>query len=240
MQYGIYVGLSGAVLTDHNVDMISHNLANVSTPGYKREEIAFRSYLMDEDRGPGGITKAIYPDSERLVTVGGRITDLSPGEITHTGNPLDVAIEGKGFIAVETPAGERYTRSGNLKLDGEGLLQTAEGFPVLSGQGPINLPKGRSIVISQDGGIDVDNARVSSIRMVGLDSPVKIGQGFYSGQVVPTDARILQGSVEGSNVEVFREMVGLIEAVRAYETNQKVIQSFDNIYGRAANDLGRI
>ncbi len=238
MYKGIYVGLSGAVLRHQQVDIVAQNLANVSTTGYKRDRMSFRSYMLSEDLAKPA--PALYPESKTMATLNRQETDFTPGEIFYTGNTLDVAIFGDAFFSLSTPEGERYTRNGVFKLDGSGGLVNADGYKVLSESGPIILPKGGEISINRDGQISVDGVVASSLKLVGLKNPAKQGASLFSGSPVNVDAEVKQGALEHSNVNAFREMIGLVEAMRIYETNQKVIQAFDALASKAANDLARV
>ncbi len=238
MYKGIYVGLSGAVLRHQQVDIVAQNLANVSATGYKRDRMSFRSYMLSEDAAQP--STAIYPESKTMATLSRQETDFTAGEIFYTGNTLDVAIFGDAFFSILTPEGERYTRNGTFKLDSEGGLITSDGYQVLSESGPIVLSKTGQITINRNGKISVDGAAAESLKLVGLKNPVKQGASLFSGSPVKTDAEVKQGALEHSNVNAFREMIGLVEAMRVYETNQKVIQAFDALAGKAANDLARV
>ncbi len=238
MYKGIYVGLSGAVLRHQQIDVVAQNLANVSATGYKRDRMSFRSYMLSEDLAQPA--PALYPESKTMATLNRQETDFTPGEIFYTGNTLDVAIFGDAFFSVRTPEGDRYTRNGTFKLDGSGGLVTSDGYQVLSESGPIVLPKGGQIAISQNGRISVDGVSASSLKLVGLKDPVKQGASLFSGSPVEVDAEVKQGALEHSNVNAFREMIGLVEAMRIYETNQKMIQAFDTLASKAANELARV
>ena len=238
MYKGIYVGLSGAVLRHQQIDIVAQNLANVSATGYKRDRMSFRSYMLSE--GVAQPVPTLYPESKTMATLSRQETDFTPGQIFHTGNTLDLAILGDAFFAVRTPDGDRYTRNGSFKLDNTGGLVTSDGYPVLSESGPIILPQGSQISIDQDGGISVDGVAADSLKLVGLQDPVKQGAGLFSGRPVAADSEVQQGSLEHSNVNAFREMIGLVEAMRVYETNQKVIQSFDTLASKAANEIAKV
>ena len=160
-----------------------------------------------------------------------------------TGNPLDLAILGPGLFVVDTPQGERYTRAGNFVRDAEGFLATHDGFRVRGTNGPVRVP---------DDGLRVDaNGRVAggeSLRIVGgerLAGLVKVGGTLFApldGASPPEDvpeAKLVQGQLEGSNVNVVLSMVEILATMRTYEAYQKTIQALDQSVGQAANDLGR-
>ena len=235
MYKGIYVGLSGAILRNSQIDVTAQNLANINTPGYKRDRLSFENYLVSSGAG----SAPMYPEARNMAIIGKEATDLGPGEVFHTGNTLDLAIMGDGYFTVETPRGEAYTRKGAFKLDNTGTIVTSEGYRVLSESGPVSIPEGGTISVQNDGTVIVDGSQTGRLRIVGLEGAAKMGGGLFSGSPVASDATVEQGALENSNVDAFREMIDLVQAMRVYETNHKLIQTFDNIASKAANELGR-
>jgi len=241
MYKGIYVGTSGALLGDRRLSAIAHNLANQHTIGFKRERMSFRTYLLGEGAGELQPAPSLYPGSKTLSTMGGLETDLSAGEISQTGNPLDVAITGEGFFAVNTPDGVRYTRRGVFQLNEERTVATSEGYPVLADGGPLTLPEGSTIVIGDDGRVSVDNEEVGTLQIVGLVNPQRNDRGYYIGTPEPIEnIRVAQGALEQSNVQSFREMIDMIQTTREYETNMRMIQAFDTASQKTVNELARV
>jgi flagellar basal-body rod protein FlgF len=167
-------------------------------------------------------------------------TDLQPGPLMRTGNPLDVAIEGEGYFAVQTPAGIRYTRNGAFSLNAEGILITREGFPVLGTQGVIRLPRSATLEIGEDGSLRIDGKVVDRLQIV-QGTMRKDTNGWLVGNATPVATpRLITGMLEGANVNIVREMVEMIEYLRAYETHQRAIQAQDETLGRAINEIARI
>lgn len=233
MYKGIYIAVSGAVLKQREMDVLAQNLANAATIGFKKDSISFKEYLLP-DSGPG-------PDSRVMSTMGIQATDFSSGNLIRTGNPLDISIEGDGFIALE---GNRFTRRGDMRRDKDGYLTTANGIKVMGGSGPIQLPDG-DVQISEDGSISVNGAVIDRLSVTVFPDKTmltKLGNGIFSSSAPgePSDARVRQGVIEASNVEVVTEMVRMINAVREFETYQKAIQAFDEATGKVNNDMGRI
>jgi len=165
MQNALLVGLSRQVALAREMDVIANNLANMNTSGFKADGAVFEEYVSPTARATN------FPAADsRISFVHDRATwmDLSQGPLERTGNPLDVAVSGKGYLVVQTPRGERYTRNGALQINNSGELVTAEGFQVVGESGPITFqPKDRNITISQDGTISVrdgNNAQTESQR----------------------------------------------------------------------------
>jgi len=237
MYRGVYIALSGAVLGQDHLDVITHNLANANTAGFKRERLSFRDFLLSR------MTGVPDPADGRIMTeVGAATVDLSTGNLVRTGNPLDVALDGQGFIALE---GGRYTRKGDLQIDRDGWLRTRAGLRLLGEDGrPIRLPQGK-VEIAPTGEIRVDGEPAGSIRVVDFPDPSALkggaaGQFTAAGEPRPARARVVQGHLETANVNVIQEMVLLVAAMREFETYQKAIHAFDEAASKVNNDLARI
>ncbi len=235
MNKAIYIALSGAVLRQMQMDVISQNLANADTAGYKRDKVSFNDYLVPQDlMSPDPQYKAMSFHSPL-------ITDFTEGNLTKTGNPLDIAIEGKGFIALE---GGRYTRRGDLKRDKDGYLTTYNGIKVLGDKGPIRLPDGM-IEISPSGSVSVNKVEADVIKIVDFAQTgtlSKAGESIFlsNGEGTKANAEVRQGYLETSNVSIIKEMVRMIQTLREYETYQKAIQTFDDAAGKINNEMGRL
>lgn len=235
MYKGIYIAASGAVLKLKEMDVLTQNLANGDTIGYKKDTVSFSDYLIPQDATAGG------PDGRAMSNLASFTTNFSNGNMIKTGNTLDVAIEGEGLIALE---GGRYTKRGDLRKDRNGYLITHDGLKVLGKSGPIRLPEG-VVEINEKGDILVNGAQVGTLKIrnfPGGKGLAKAGSGMFiaSGEGVGSAAPLRQGFVEASNVEVVQEMVRMITTVREFETYQKVIQTFDEAAAKVNNDLGRM
>ncbi len=251
------VAATGMVAQETKLDTIANNLANSNTTGYKRQDAEFEDLFYQNVRAATPNSAGGSAPSGVQVGSGVRVVATSrafaQGTIQQTGNPLDVAIEGSGFIAVTRASGEMaYTRAGNLKVDAQGRLCNTDGLAV---EPPITVPPdATAITIGPDGTVSATSAgqrapaELGQLQLVtfpnagGLSA---IGHNLYaptgaSGE--PTsgapgvDGRgtILQGAVEGSNVEMVSEMVGLIRTQRAYEINSKVISAADEMLRNAS------
>ncbi|MEA5021265.1 Flagellar basal-body rod protein FlgG [bioreactor metagenome] len=247
---GLYTGAAGMLAAQTQSEIIADNVANIRTPGYKGEEAsnkAFPEMLMmrtsTENEIPGntligGIGTGVVVDQITRMNV--------QGVLQTTDIPTDLALTAEEvFLVVDTPNGERYTRNGQLQLNSEGMLQTADGYPVLGEEGPIG-PLSKNFQVDAQGGITdqgvtMDRLRLVQIPAVGL---LREGQSLYaSNQPVQEFAgseAVLQGTLEGSNVNLPSQMVKMITVMRAYEANQKVIQTHDATLEKAVNEIGRI
>jgi flagellar basal-body rod protein FlgF len=232
----IYTLLSKQVGLRRQVDLIANNVANLSTTGFKREGMAFATHVQRLDL-PGG--------SLALAAVGGSHTDLSPGALERTGNAFDFAIDGSGFFAVETAAGVRYTRDGRFSTNQLGELVTTTGHRVLDeGGAPIVVPAEVSeIAVSANGALSAADGRPLGILGVhdlpdGLLAREADGLFTAAGEPEPAaGARVVQGFLEGSNVNPVRELTDLIEAQRAYERGRAMLDTEDERIRRAIEKL---
>jgi flagellar basal-body rod protein FlgF len=267
---GIFTAVSGAIAQTARLDTIANNLANVNTPGFKKDSQLFKEYLTSYEKEPGTITVPRIPASiesfydvqggdKSYVDLDGTFTDFSQGSLKQTGNSLDCALEGDGFYEVLAPEGVRLTRNGDFNLDSEGKLVTKQGFPVLSAGTPGQDPAGRvikladgkgNVTVSPNGEIfegATNVAKLSILTVTNKDSLQKTGQNLYGFRdnlqpdiVVATEAKVHQGWVEGSNVNPVKEMTEMIAATRTFETTQKAIQAYDSMAGKAANDISKL
>lgn len=261
MQDAMFSGLFGALTTEHRMNFIANNLANVNTSGFKREVLAFKdtmaSYAHDEIREPLMHLRSdpLFPEPKNMARPRIAVSqiDFSQGSMEFTGNALDVCISGENaFFRVETPNGEYLTRNGHFVLSSDGTMVTADGYPVQGAGGNITIPAGtRNIVIGGDGQVSADGALIGQLQLISVENPQnleKMGYNLYKsrngtetneGNAFATGARVEQGFVEKGNVEVVSEMVNMIEVQRQFEAYQKVMQTSDTL-DRAANEkLGR-
>ena len=227
-------------------DVISNNLANVNTAGYKKDVAVtkdFASMLLSRiNDGENAVIGSVGLG----VTVDEVATIHSTGAMRKPGNDFDMAIEGKGFFTVETPQGVRYTRNGTFAKNIQGELITQDGYPVLGQNGPIRI-QGSKMVVGDDGGISVDNQQVGKLKLVEFDNEnqlIKEGSSLFNippGQTAKTGTGgVRQGFLEMSNVNVIGEMVNLISNYRTYEINGKVVQSHDQLLDKAVNEVGKL
>ncbi len=221
----IYLSMAGAKATLQRQDVLAHNLANASTPGFRAEMQAFRAVPV---LGSGASTRVYALES----TVG---ADTRSGPVQSTGRSLDVALSGNAMLSVQGLDGtEAYTRAGALELNAEGQLVTSAGLPVLGDGGPIQLPAGAKVEIAADGSISaqVGNARpqvAGRLKLVTPEAPMPRGADglFRAGDGdLPADptARLTSGALEGSNVSPVETMVAMIAAARQFEQQMKMLQ----------------
>jgi flagellar basal-body rod protein FlgG len=232
MLQGIYTAASGMLAHEAMSEVISNNLANVSTPGFRQDFATFHMAGEKAGAGAGSLSPMLVFRS---------YTDFNIGNVRTTGNPLDLSLadDGNGFFTVQTPKGERYTRAGNFTLDPSGTIVTQDHLPVLGTAGPINA-KGGKIEITASGEVYVDQNYVDRLKIVRFDRvdgriPLrKAGNSLLTpldDQATPrvaTDPQVRQRTLEGSNVNMIQEMAKLIHMVRGYEAYQKAIMVSDN------------
>jgi len=237
----IYVAMTGARHALEAQATVAHNLANVNSSGFRAQLNSLRAVHLFGDGMP---TRAYVVDS----TTG---SDFRPGTIQQTGNALDVAIMGKGFFAVQLPSGrEAYTRAGTLRVGEGGILETPQGFPVLGDGGPITVPPEVNVTIAKDGTVSATSTTgKSTVNVLGrlkLVNPaenelVRGEEGLFrlrSGADAPVDANIVvaPGAIEGSNVNVVEQLIGMISHARLFETHMKLLQSAE-ANDRQANQI---
>lgn len=266
MMRSLWTAGSGMVAQQLNVDVISNNLSNVNTTGYKKERVEFkdmlydtlnRAYLLDGKGKP--VNLQVGHGTAAVATV----RSFQSGNLEKTDNPLDLAIDGDGFFTVLGPKGDTvYTRDGSFKIsvtDNGNMLTTADGYPVLDEAGveitldfdlsKLNIsPEGELSYMDENGVIVPLGQKLGIVKFPNRYGLESIGSNFYtsnsaSGQAVPdaemgTVSNVKQYYLESSNVQVVEEMVKLIVAQRAYEINSKAIQSSDDMLG-IANNLKR-
>ncbi len=219
------------------LNQITNNLANVDTAGYKKEDITFWEMLYSTDNQGPRVGKALHD-----------VTDMQPGVVKETGNTLDFALgAADGFFKIQTPAGVRYTRAGQFTTNNEGQLTTPNGDLVLGDGGPL-LINGNNISVADDGNITVDGQLAGVLTVVtfaDLRDLEKQGQNLFAltgaGQEEETqDPGVKQGFLEKSNVSTMKELTAMVDLNRAYETQQRVIRSIDDMDDKAINRVGRL
>jgi flagellar basal-body rod protein FlgF len=251
MHNALLVGLSRQMVLERQMDVVANNVANVNTSGYKADKSLFEEFLNSgahEDNFVGRDRRVSYVQDR------GTFKDFAQGAAEQTKNPLDVAIDGGGFLVVQTPAGERYTRDGALQIDNQGRLVTAVGNPVLGNSGPIVFqPTDKEINIASDGSvsvleginrIDSDRGKLRVVRFADAQKLLKEGSNLYSageGAAQPdTTTRIHQGFIEKSNVSSVTEMSRMIEVTRSYTQIANLLQQQSDLYKSAIEKLADV
>jgi flagellar basal-body rod protein FlgF len=235
------IGLSRQIALQRQMDVVANNVANINTTGFKAEQILFEEYTMPvaQDR-----TFKTLDQPLSYVQDWATIHDLTAGGMLQTGNDLDVAINGEGFLAVQTPAGERWTRSGSLQINNAGTLVDSSGNPVLGEGGPIQFgPEETGISIAADGAISSSAGAKGTLRIVefaNAQALVREGSNLFSGGTPAgnTNSRVMQGFVERSNVSGVGEMAELIRVTRAYESVASLTSKQDELRRTAIQRLG--
>ena len=232
------IALSSQVALLRMTDMLANNLANLSSNGFKGQEMIFEEYLGQASDGK----RASY------VQDIGTARDMREGPITQTGNPLDVAIEGGGYLVVQTPLGPRYTRDGHFQLDAQGQIVTSQGYPVQSDANtPINIPDTtRAITIGPDGSVVTPEGSAGKLQLVGFANDQKLmpaGSNLFASdqapQAAPANTTVVQGSLEGSNVEPVLEITRLIAANRSISYTHDFTNAEAGRVSNAIDHLGK-
>ena len=244
----IYTAMTGASQALEQQTVVANNLANVSTTGFRAQLANFRSVPMAFGDG-----SSVNNDTTRTFVLSATPgSDMTPGAITHTGNPLDVAVQGQGWLAVQTPDGnEAYTRGGNLHVDENGQLMTANNLPVLGGQGPIAVPPGSEVTIGSDGTVSElapgnppnTVAMIDQLKLVNppAGSMQRGDDGlFRTADGNPADpdptVQVATESLESSNVNPVAAMVSMITNARQFQLQTKMLQTADQ-NEQSANQL---
>lgn len=266
MVKGLYTAWSGMINEMNRMDVMTNNLANADTNGYKKEGATSQTFdtqlaVKIKDLSENGMNKKLgtaYPG----VKIGETYTDYSQGSFQVTDSQYDVALDGSGFFAVSftSKAGEtsvKYTRDGAFTVNVDGYLVTKDGDYVLNQAGAENTDPGQQNFIRLDPNLpftidekgmiwqnDQAVAQIGVIDFENYDYLAKYGENLYQtvdgATLTDADARVRQGYIEASNVNVVTEMVNMITITRAYESNQKVLQTMDGMIDKAVNQVGRV
>jgi flagellar basal-body rod protein FlgF len=243
MENAQLINLSRQISLQRQMDVVANNIANMNTTGFKAQALLFQEYVAPVARD----RDFAYPDQRlSFVESWGTVGDFTGGAMVDTGNPLDVALVGEGFLAVQTPAGERWSRGGSLAIDRNGILVDLSGNPVLSDGGPISFDASETgIGIAADGTISSSAGAKGSLRLVefsNLQALTREGGSLFAGgtPVAATATSVVQGSVERSNVSGVAEMSEMIRVQRAYESLASLGQRQDDIRRDAIKRLGSL
>lgn len=235
------INLSSMMALQRKLDVAANNVANLETTGFRAQQVSFQEYLSPMmGHEPGG-------ERERpvsLVHALSTFTQSTPGAIRPTGNPLDFAIDGDAYFAVQTDQGERYTRDGSFTLDGQGRLVTLLGYPVMADKGVLTIPPNvGKISVDSSGQISTERGILGRLRLVSFSKQTSLqsdGRNLLQSDLPPggdkaVTAKILQGALEHSNVQATFEIAKLGELNRAYETASKLLK--DTL---SADDLNKL
>ena len=256
MVKGLYTAYTGMINEQHRMDVLTNNLANASTVGFKKEGATSQSfdevlaYKIKDTTDPNWARP--LGDISLGVKIGENYTDYSQGSIRETGNTFDMAISGSGFFTVQftNKKGEqsiKYTRDGSFTLNKEGYLVTKDGDFVQGTAGRIRLDPLQPANIDEAGNIYQNNTRVATLDITDFEDYNYLehyGENYYQTvegfEEKAGDYKIISGYLEMANMSVVTEMVNMISVSRAYETNQKMVQTYDNSLEIAANQLGKV
>jgi flagellar basal-body rod protein FlgG len=240
MLNGLFSNFSGKFVNSRRLEIISNNIANVSTPGFKVSRPVFNAFTGEDESGNEMLQNT-------FVSMYDSYLNFAAAPLLETGSNLDFAIEGEGFFVVSTKDGPMYTRNGKFTINKDKLLVTADGDPVLGKSGEITID-GKEINVENDGSIYVDNTFVDAIKIVDFDDKKYIrnyGKNLFintkegTSEIIPENSTIRQGYYEASNVDIMREMIEMIHTVRAYEAYTKIGESLDNVLGQLI-DLAKL
>ena len=249
MIQGLYTAAGGMLAVEKRQDILANNIANVSTPGYKRHapvqlgfneifsETLRRPFLFDSKSAPAGGVRIVESFS-----------DLTAGVLRKTDNPFQMALIGPGYFVIDTPQGDRYSRSGDFMVDPQGELATHEGYKVLGINGQPIAVDGAEVNIAEDGAVQIDGFPAGRLQIVEFEEPTRLlreGNNLFfatddvlenSSQAVNT--LVSHKHLEMSNVNLPNELINMMMGMRAYEANQQVIMALDGTVGRLIEQIG--
>ncbi len=251
MLYGVYLSAAGMALNQHRQDVVANNLANVDTPGFKRNLAVFKQRSLEGK--PGTIDAKFLPSNLKSASGGAFAqkvyTDFSASAIEHTGRNLDIAIRGDGFLMIKDGKEIRLSRDGRLTVVDGKLVRESDGKEVLDADGraiecgEVSLSE---IKIDSRGGVWAKGAKVGQIGIVDVPEKErlrKLGKGLFSleGQKYQLrDASVVSGAIESSGVEPAKELVEMIKTSRSFELNAKMLSMQDETLGRLINELSKL
>ena len=252
---GLYISTAGIDVQQARLNTLTQNLANLNTSGYKKQTVVLLNFanllLVNEKVAIGGVPK------QNRLTVGHSClgplvsqiyTDFNPAAAKETNKSTDLMLATEGFFTVQTPTGEQYTRNGAFQVNGEGYLVTATGDRVLGENGPLQVGS-EDFVVTRDAKIMVKNQEIDVLQIVSFTNPHLLSPGenscFYqpprgAGLQKVDNPQVSQGFLEQANVELTNEMAKLIEVLRIYEANQRLVQVQDDLLAKAVNQIGSI
>lgn len=243
MENATYIALSGQMAVQRQMDVIANNLANSSTAGFKGEEMLFSQYLV-QPRGAG--------NPLAFVEDAGTVRDLRQGPIAKTSNPLDLAISGQGYFAVQTPLGTRYTRNGHFQLDSQGQVVTNQGYALLGTNGqPLIVPvNSRSITVAADGTVSVGQTgglgtNIGQVQLVDFAAPQAVtpsanGLWVTDQTPQPANATVQQGMIEESNVQPVVELTRMMSVARESAMAKNFLDEEDQRRSNAIDKLSQV
>ena len=238
-----------------SLEMISNNLANMSTPGFKKDFLVYEETAPDETSRSQSAFEGQFnmhePVQDKIYASSSmQFTDFSQGALKQSGQMSDMALDGDGFFVVDTPEGDRYTRNGNFSLNKDSVLTNLNGFIVQGNNGPITITD-PNFKILPDGGVMQNNVETDKVKVVDFPKPYsfeKLGgtlfklkdEGEMFNTKQPDNYRVVQGSLEMSNANAVNGLTELIAVSRAFESYQRVIQNYSNLNSRAVKEIAKV
>lgn len=244
MDSGYYAACAGLAAQTQALELVAHNLANLATTGYRGQETTFRSLLASRRSAGGNPLNAAV---NNFGVLSGSRVDLASGSLAPTGNPLDLAVAGKGFFTVQTAQGIQYTRDGSFHVTATGQVATSQGDVVMGQQGAITIPGG-SVAVSADGTISVNGTVVDQLRLTEFapgTNLTAVGNATYTAPngaaQVAAESTVEQGMLEGSNVSATEAVVQLITVQRNTELLARAVSALDGQLNQTAvEDLPKV
>ncbi|NLG16117.1 MAG: flagellar basal-body rod protein FlgF [Fibrobacter sp.] len=243
MIQGIYTASMGMTPLMQKQDQVANNLANINTTGYKQSGLfvkTYQKYLSND---------LLQPFANRQIKADEVYIDYSEGPMRQTNNSLDLFLKGSGFFTVMTPEGVQYTRNGNFGLSPEGFLVTSDGSKVMGTEGFIRVERDLPIYISEKGEVIQKGESKGVLKIADFQKPYKMERMGESRmrpllpenpEIVSAGYSVRQGYLEGSNVDIIKNMVQMISAYRNFEADQKALHAQDETLDKAVNQVGRI
>lgn len=256
----IYSAASGALVQEARLEVLTNNLANINTIGYKEDRAVFSNYIPGDQNRPTStdpdsldfedpLTLFPYLESNSQVKFEGTKTSFEQGPLRKTENPLDFAIFGNGFFCVEDVDGNlKYSRKGNFSINEDGSLVTQDGLTVLGKNGGEITLTGSNISVDEAGNISSDGNQIDTIKIIDFDKPfplIKEGGTLFAPanetvqEIDAEDYQVRQGFTELSNVDPIKVMTEMIEVHRAFESYQRVMRTMDETVSKSVNTIGR-
>jgi flagellar basal body rod protein FlgG len=246
MMNGLYKATAAMVVAKARQELVASNVANVDTAGFRKqvlsEEVFSQSLMMTQ---VGGKSTGLG-DTDAKTALRAPVTDFSQGSVVSTDSPYHMAITGEGFFTVSTAAGDRYTRSGDFRLDGEGFVVDGYGGYLALGDGQrINVPADASFAVAEDGTVTVEGnvvGRLNIVTFARMDGLLRDNNGQFidaGAASLPSGATLLQRHLERSNVDLGQEMIEMIMVNRIFEGAQRIVQTYDELMSKA-KEIGSV
>ena len=248
MFQGFYNLASGMLTQSRNLDVVSNNITNSLTPGYKKDTMTSSTFQEELMSRTGNLDKSSPQALNNIAMMRiatGTVTNFNQGQLQETGNPLDMALTSDGFFQIQTQNGMVYTRNGSFIIDNEGYLALPEVGRVMGNNGPLYLGTDDIDVDSMGNVYVAGGNNVGTLSIVNFDDTAqleKAANGIFTSNAQPTafNGTIIQKSLEQSNVDTVQEMVSMMESQRALQSASQILKMYDQIMNKAANEIGQI